>query len=63
MASTQTTRSPRPTEAPRCCAGKNKYHPRRFAAKKADIESARMGERLHAYLCPSCGFFHIGHRR
>lgn len=48
---------------PRCCAGKNKYWPMRFARKKAQLASSKTGHKITAYQCPCCGFCHIGHSR
>lgn len=46
------------------CNGKIRYRTRRWA-KQAIVEMRAHGHHtatLSAYLCPHCGFFHIGNR-
>jgi hypothetical protein len=43
------------------CEGKVKYRAMSKAAKKAEIASYREGALIHAYPCPDCGYYHIGH--
>jgi hypothetical protein len=45
-----------------CCRGKHRFSAAK-AKRMAERESGRSGEDLHAYVCPFCKHWHIGHRR
>ena len=44
------------------CTPKRKYVSRTDARKAARRTANECRERMNAYRCPECGFYHVGHK-
>lgn len=45
----------------RRCVGKDKFVSAHTAREAAREHERQTGEKMKDYLCPDCGFYHIGH--
>jgi hypothetical protein len=50
------------TEEEATCTGKKRFFSRKAAKQRANQIRRHTGNRMHAYQCPFCQLFHLGHR-